>query len=681
MNRFSRPFRICLLTLLAIGFGSERPDAAPVPRPSPSLAQVAPPPAPPSLRRPASEDDGRAADPFRQSSLAVALKLYSIGDPTDEEQLYLEFINRARANPAAAAARYQETQDPKVLGGYEFFSVDLNRMAAQIAALRPTPPLSMNSRLTAAARIHSQDMLVGQYQGHDGTDGSTIPSRITTQGYDWTFVGENVFANAKSVWHGHVAFDVDWGGSAATGGMQDPPGHRLTIHEPDYLEVGIGVVNGRNGTSGPQVVTQDFGRPRTLTPFVTGVAFYDFNANLFYDLGEGIPGITVKVTGSPYYAVTASSGGYSVPVSADGSYTVAFSISGWPDVSRVVNVSNKSSVKLDWIVPYSPPAVTGPDTPASNRPNLYQFTPVAGATGYQWQSARRVRFAATEGAEAGLTRVTVQASSGYDVLDPTVKASGQAAFHLAHPQPEDQLLTLNRLFRPRSTSQLLFSSRLGYAGPAQTALAEISADGGATWTDLWQQVGRGDQGQTSFSSQQVSLGAYAGEEILLRFRYAFSQGIYYSQTARGVGFYLDDIQLTETEELLEEQISTASTSLSFAFEPSQTADYSLRVRALLAQRLWPWGPAKLVTSQIGETPPPSLTITAIRRLPPSQVRITFQASNPPGARLELQVAASVTGPWTTDAAARIDLLEPERLFQATTATSGAAPLFFRVVAR
>src|SRR5678815_1130153 len=37
--------------------------------------------------------------PAKGIFLAAAPALYSIGDPIDEEQLYLEYINRARANP------------------------------------------------------------------------------------------------------------------------------------------------------------------------------------------------------------------------------------------------------------------------------------------------------------------------------------------------------------------------------------------------------------------------------------------------------------------------------------------------------------------------------------------------------------------------------------------------------
>ena len=50
--------------------------------------------------------------------------LYSIGQPTDEEQLYLEFINRSRANPPPEGVRLASTTDPYVLAAYEYFIVN-----------------------------------------------------------------------------------------------------------------------------------------------------------------------------------------------------------------------------------------------------------------------------------------------------------------------------------------------------------------------------------------------------------------------------------------------------------------------------------------------------------------------------------------------------------------------------
>ena len=57
-----------------------------------------------------------------------AADLYSFGNPTAEEQSYIELINRARANPAAEGARLAATTDPDVLKAYTQYAVDLTMM-------------------------------------------------------------------------------------------------------------------------------------------------------------------------------------------------------------------------------------------------------------------------------------------------------------------------------------------------------------------------------------------------------------------------------------------------------------------------------------------------------------------------------------------------------------------------
>jgi len=52
----------------------------------------------------------------RAPGLHAANTLYSHGDPTPQEQLMLELVNRARANPAAEAARLGLT--PRFCRGY-----------------------------------------------------------------------------------------------------------------------------------------------------------------------------------------------------------------------------------------------------------------------------------------------------------------------------------------------------------------------------------------------------------------------------------------------------------------------------------------------------------------------------------------------------------------------------------
>jgi hypothetical protein len=321
-----------------------------------AMGQVAPPPAPPMI-------SGGA--PFSvQSPQSPTGQLYSIGDPTNEEQYYLELINRARANPTAEGIRLALTTDPAVISAYTAFGVDLVLMQAQFALLAGAPPLSMNATLLNAARAHSQNMLQNNYQGHSGPDGS-VSTRLAayTSGANGWSIGENVYAYSKSVWYGHAGFEVDWGGTALTGGMQSPPGHRQNIHSTTFREVGIGVVLGSNGGSGgvgPQLVTQDFGTVGGLLPFVTGVVYRDLNNNGFYDPGEGVGGVTVTIANVSSYAVTASAGGYSVPVLGNGNYTVTFSGGSAPTVQKAVSVVNGQNTKADYIVTGSAPSTPTP---------------------------------------------------------------------------------------------------------------------------------------------------------------------------------------------------------------------------------------------------------------------------------------------------------------------------------
>ncbi|HEV2806652.1 MAG TPA: CAP domain-containing protein [Chthoniobacterales bacterium] len=338
-------------------------------------AQVAPPPAQTLITggAPASSD----------SPSAPAAQLYSIGDPTSEEQYYLELINRARANPVAESVRLATTTDANVTSAYNAFGVNLVLMQTQFATILPQPPLSMNATLVTAARAHSQNMLQNNYQGHAGPDGSlTTRLQSYTAGANGWNIGENVYAYSKSVWYGHAGFEVDWGGSALTGGMQVPPGHRQNIHSPDFREVGIGVVLGSNGGSsgvGPQLVTQDFGTVGGLPPLVTGVVYRDLNSNGFYDPGEGVGGVTVTVSNANSYAVTASAGGYSVPVPGNGNYTVSFSGGGVPASQKNVAVAGGQNVKADYVASgtVTPPTPTPTPTPTPSNPGAAKLANIS----------------------------------------------------------------------------------------------------------------------------------------------------------------------------------------------------------------------------------------------------------------------------------------------------------------
>jgi|GEM_PF-752049 len=251
------------------------------------------------------------------------------------------------------------------------------------------------------------------------------------------------------------------------------------------------------------------------------------------------------------------------------------------------------------------PVISGPSQPAVGTPAGYSFGLVPGATGYQWRQGLRVATPAMEGAENGLANVSTSISTGYSAIVTTPVVSGSHAFHLAMPEPVDQILMLNRIFLPNGTGQLNFQSRLGWAGPGQTAIVEVSLDDGKTWKVIFHQVGTNTSGEGNYNSRSVSLASYAGRSIVIRFRYAYTMGaVYYPQTTSGVGWYLDNIAVANTEELTGEVVSAIAAGNTFPFTPGQATNYALQVQAQVYDAYFiDWGPAKNVTGTIAPTPP------------------------------------------------------------------------------
>jgi hypothetical protein len=599
---------------------------------------------------------------------------YSIGQPTDEEQLYLEYLNRMRANPTAEGRILANTTNPGVLASYSYFNVDLTLMQSEFSTNPPVPPLAMNADLMAAARLHSGDMFTNIYQGHTGSDGTNPGQRITAQGYNWSEYGENVYAYASSVFYGHAGFAVDWG--TGTGGMQTPPGHRENMLNGQFREVGMGVVDGSNGSVGPQLVTQDLGTQPANAPFITGVVYYDFNSNAFYDLGEGIGGVTVSTPGSAYYAVTADSGGFAIPVTSNGNYTVTFTASGLSN-QVVVAVAGLKNYKVDYAPAYSPPVITGPNPAAVNQGNNYNFSPVGAATGYQWRQTQIAPYTYVEGAENGLGNVTVTISSNsYSVIDTDYANSGTHSFHLAQPDVSAQIIELNPVIQLTASSVLSFAKMLTYSGSGQIAEAQISTDGGATWQNVWTQTGSEGPGETSFTTIHVPLAAYAGQTVQVRFAYVFSGGEYYNETSPGVGLYLDDIAISNANQTFSPIVGNIPSGTSFVFTPTSMATYLLQVRAQINSRTLSWGPADTVT--VG-TAPPSLLIVSPPTISGAQIQIDFTVANyVTGMTFQLWKATAVTGPWTQDASASLSTLVANSKFQLTTSTGAAASTFYRV---
>ncbi len=309
-------------------------------------------------------------------------------EPSSREQYMLELVNRMRIDPQGELMRLANltglpdapawasprSDDPRVHGALVFFGVSLPDLLDQWSSLAPAPPVAWSGRLHDAAAAHNQLMIQFDDQSHRLPGERPFlshrePDRLDAVGYDWQTGGENVFAFAHNIFHGHAGFAIDWGDDdhdKANGfgtGIQNPAGHRLNIMDPAFREVGIAIADEiTSGKSiGPLVITQNFAsenhpdRAGLTGPFLTGVAFDDRDGDGFYSEGEGLGALFVDafLPGSDQPVVRArtfASGGYSLPLDP-GVYDVRFAGGGIEHVIPAVDFTAGHNVKLDAIDP------------------------------------------------------------------------------------------------------------------------------------------------------------------------------------------------------------------------------------------------------------------------------------------------------------------------------------------
>ena len=622
---------------------------------------------------------------------------WEIGDMSDEEQLYLELVNRARANPVAEGDWLVDTGDKDILSNLAFFNVDLDRVLNDpdhgFYQLPAAQPLAPNAKLNQAARNHAQDMFDNTFQAHLGSDGSTAGDRISSVGYNWGAYSENVFAQADSVVHGHAGFQIDWG--FGPGGIQNPPGHRIQIHNGNYREFEVGVINGHKLNAfpesndskfrdvGPQVVAQLVAREFVEGPFITGVAYYDFNGNAFYDLGEGLGGITVYAPGSLYHAVTTSSGGYAIPVDADGNYSVNMAHAELPSLSSVVTLSDKANVKLDYVLDYAP-GVTGPGKPVPGLPATYQVNTLPLAELYQMERNISVPFTETEGGEQGMDEFTYVGIDSYTVLQSSIKHAGDRAFRLAHNAPiGDELLEWNRRFEVGPGASLTFLSRLGSAFENETAAFQVSNDNGESWQSLWTQIGTSlnsnpvlAPSERSFTPRVIDLSAFEGQTILVRWAFEFTRGRVWvgSDEFQGTGWYIDSISAVGLKSLESNRFAEQPEN-EFTITPDSSAPFTLRGRAFIKGEWRPWGDALAVNDSDAR---PDLRVLAVRQ---NGNLLTILIEMPEGnGQPVIESTPHLNGPWSPTVPVSVSNGAQPNVVEATLNIEAEFSRFFRVLA-
>ena len=229
---------------------------------------------------------------------------------------------------------------------YEQLMLELvNRERAKAGA----QPLAFNGNLNESADAHSNWMITADVFSHTGLGGSSAHQRMINAGYSFT----GSYASGEN---------IAWASLRGPTGLQDEveylhtnlmnsPGHKANILNGDFQEAGIGFQTGGYLTWDAAFVTQNFARSGTKT-FLTGVTMDDKDGDRFYDIGEGLGGLTVSAvssSGAKYTTTTGSAGGYNLALAA-GTYTVTFSGSGYASVTKQVTIGS-ANVKLDLIDP------------------------------------------------------------------------------------------------------------------------------------------------------------------------------------------------------------------------------------------------------------------------------------------------------------------------------------------
>jgi hypothetical protein len=483
-------------------------------------------------------------------------------------------------------------------------------------------------------------------------------------------------------------------------------GHRRWILYPQTQIMATGDIPAENSFS-PANATWVFDanlfgpRPATRTPYVTWPSAGFVPYQLVYpqwsfalsnaDLSAATVsmtsnGVSVAITQQSYETGFGENTLVWYPSSLDPTTATLFPFSGTDTVysvtiTNVVTAVGTKSFTYNVTlfdptttgVDYSPLIISGSSQPAVNAANPYNCTPATNPniTGYQWLSAQSTNGNLTDNALNGATNFILSPVPDYPIVTNAPDGSGKC-FHLTHDGGVAQIMQLKEQLFPSNSATLSFKSLLGYATSDETARVQISTDGGTDWQDIYTQVGSNGAGESAFTPHTISLSAYAGKNTLLRFNYDFSFGSYFTGADPYVGWCLENIVGTNTQQLL--NFTTNSTSsTNFTFTPAQTGNYILQARGVIFSEFpIDWGTVKQVTAIVGS---PVITLGA-PIISGSQVKINFTLNGAASTFHLLQVNQLGTA-WTTNGSAVLTTNVAGSAYQFTT-TNGPATRFYRV---
>ena len=253
------------------------------------------------------------------------------------------------------------------------------------------------------------------------------------------------------------------------------------------------------------------------------------------------------------------------------------------------------------------PSITGTSTPPVTGA-AYAYDSTAQADAYELSVTTPSASTWTEGAEDPSTQIAATTTGFYPLRQTAVKRTGAKAFQLVLPDFTDQSFVITRDVIPSASSNLQFYYMRRFATTTSTLHAEISTNSGDSWTSVWSRPGVGLNStlwDPAFISQSVSLSAYAGQIVRVRFILRWNGQQITAGTTSNHGFFIDDVTVTNATELVNPTVTgLAGNATGFTLNSTTAGaplvagtSYYLRVRPNVGTRWFSYGAEKIVIAQ------------------------------------------------------------------------------------
>ncbi|MEG4812124.1 CAP domain-containing protein [Microcoleus sp. F8-D3] len=191
-------------------------------------------------------------------------------------------------------------------------------------------PLTLNTQLLNAAQTHTQNMAVQDFFSHTGKEGSSLASRISATGYQFSAAAENIAAGSSTP-------------EQVVSSWMNSSGHRTNILNPNLKEIGIGyyfLANDTGTENWNHYWTQVFATSLdgsvnpapTPTPTPTPNTLVSIISPIPNATGDGSPTTAPKNTASGGNYFLSDSADTQIPTNAAG--LPIFALSGKDNITR-----------------------------------------------------------------------------------------------------------------------------------------------------------------------------------------------------------------------------------------------------------------------------------------------------------------------------------------------------------